>query len=66
MDTNIWFSADNPGKDTGIIGEPERISLAKMICSGCPVRNDCLDYSIKTDDRWGIMGGLTPQERRRR
>ena len=66
MDTNIWFSQDNPGKDTGITGEPERIHLAKMICSGCPVRNDCLDWAIRTDDKWGLYGGLTPQERRRR
>lgn len=66
MDTDLFFSPDNPGKGTGITGEPERISLAKMICSRCPVRPDCLSFGIETDDRWGILGGLTPQERRRK
>jgi WhiB family transcriptional regulator, redox-sensing transcriptional regulator len=61
MDTNIFFS-----QDQAATGEPERISLAKRVCSGCPVRNDCLDYALKINDAWGLLGGLTPQERRRK
>ena len=38
---------------------------AKRICSACPVRNDCLDYALENDERFGIWGGLSERERRR-
>lgn len=34
---------------------------AKDVCDACPVRADCLDWGMETDD--GIFGGLTPLER---
>lgn len=37
---------------------------AKSVCARCPVRDDCLDHAIATDERWGIWGGMTPTERR--
>lgn len=66
MDTGIFFSSDNPGKETWITGEPDRVSLAKGICSRCPVRGECRDFAIGNNDQWGIYGGLTARERRRR
>lgn len=38
---------------------------AKRICSGCPVRTECLDYALAHDERFGIWGGLSERERRR-
>src|SRR6476620_3420815 len=38
---------------------------AKRICLGCEVRDECLDYALAHDERFGIWGGLTEQERRR-
>ena len=38
---------------------------ARRICSICPVRDDCLEYSTEADED-GIWGGLDQQERRRR
>lgn len=50
-------------------GESERyagqIALAVEICTGCPVRLDCLDYAVRTGQRTGIWGGMTSEQRRR-
>lgn len=37
---------------------------AKQICNRCPVRTDCLDWSIDTRQRTGVWGGMTEDERR--
>ena len=37
---------------------------AKSICAVCPVRVQCLQHAIDTDERHGIWGGMTPDERR--
>jgi len=36
---------------------------AQAICRWCPVRVACLDVALETDDRHGIRGGLTEDER---
>ncbi len=38
---------------------------AKRICLGCDVRNECLEYALANDERFGIWGGLSERERRR-
>ena len=38
---------------------------AKRVCSGCPVRAQCLDFALANDERFGIWGGLSERERRR-
>ena len=44
--------------------------VGKAICKdGCPVRAECLAYALSVegdraaDSRWGVWGGLDPQER---
>lgn len=37
--------------------------IAKKICRGCPVVGECLDHAILQDERHGIWGGLTRNER---
>lgn len=39
-------------------------NMAKAICSGCPVREKCLDYAIRNYETHGIWGGHTASERR--
>ena len=39
--------------------------VARMFCASCPVREQCLDYAIANDERYGIWGGLTPPARAR-
>lgn len=38
---------------------------AKRICARCDVREECLEYALATDERFGIWGGLSERERRR-
>ncbi len=38
---------------------------AKRICTGCEVRDECLEYALAHDERFGIWGGLSERERRR-
>ncbi|AVJ50256.1 WhiB family transcription factor [Mycobacterium phage Mendokysei] len=37
---------------------------AKAICAGCDVRDECLEYALAHDERFGIWGGLSERERR--
>lgn len=38
---------------------------AKRICTTCEVRDQCLEYALNNDERFGIWGGLSERERRR-
>ena len=38
---------------------------AKKICTSCEVRNQCLEYALENDERFGIWGGLSERERRK-
>ncbi|GAB3846685.1 WhiB family transcriptional regulator [Nesterenkonia populi] len=38
---------------------------AKKICGTCTVKQECLDYALANDERFGIWGGLSERERRK-
>ena len=38
---------------------------AKSVCAACDVREECLEYALFNDERFGIWGGLSERERRR-
>ena len=38
---------------------------AKKVCLTCDVRDDCLEYALMNDERFGIWGGLSERERRK-
>ena len=38
---------------------------AKRICVSCEVKQECLEYALMQDERFGIWGGLSERERRR-
>lgn len=42
-----------------------REALARQLCGWCPVRDDCLTHALTYPERYGIWGGLDPDERRR-
>ena len=37
---------------------------AKVVCAACPVRTHCLQHALAVDERYGVWGGLTVDERR--
>jgi WhiB family redox-sensing transcriptional regulator len=61
IDPELFFaSEDLPNKQDRI----EREAAAKAVCARCSVRAECLTYAIAAGERYGIWGGLNPQERR--
>ena len=46
-------------------GQGQGSEAAKKICAACEVRPQCLADAIANDEREGIWGGLTKQERRK-
>lgn len=59
-DPEVWFP------EKGGTSRP-----AKRVCNGddtrpaCPVRDECLDYALDNDERFGVWGGLSERQRRR-
>ena len=49
-----WFPADEIG---------EEADAARLICAGCRVRPECLDYAVVAGIRHGLWGGLSAKER---
>ncbi|MEV0406128.1 WhiB family transcriptional regulator [Actinoallomurus sp. NPDC050550] len=43
---------------------PDQVAEARTVCGRCPVRADCLHYSLETAQRYGIWGGADEDERR--
>jgi WhiB family transcriptional regulator, redox-sensing transcriptional regulator len=41
-----------------------QIEHAKQVCDQCPVKQECLDFAIATNQDSGIWGGLSEEERR--
>lgn len=37
---------------------------AKLICERCPVRAECLEFAVSTNEAFGIWGGLNELERK--
>ncbi len=37
---------------------------AKRVCLSCSVREECLDYAVQHQVRYGIWGGLSERQRR--
>ena len=54
--TNIFFPTR---------GNVRGVRLAKAVCAGCPVRQECLDYALVNKESFGVWGGMTLRERRR-
>lgn len=53
------------GADCWFPEKGESAGDAKKICLACEVREQCLQYALANDERWGVWGGLSERERRR-
>jgi hypothetical protein len=37
--------------------------IAKKLCGECPIKQECFTYAIESNQRHGIWGGTSPNER---
>ena len=58
VDPEVFF----PAAESGPRYEA-RVRIAKAVCAGCPVREQCLTWALSALPD-GIAGGMTEQERR--
>jgi WhiB family redox-sensing transcriptional regulator len=49
---------------TGVVAARET-AKAQRICARCRVRQECLDFAMRSGEMHGIWGGTTPEERTR-
>ena len=73
---NHWFPEDqvpdehrteytnHPLTKEGLVIRDLHVLEACRVCHTCPVENDCLEYSLDTQQLYGIYGGRTTRQRR--
>lgn len=59
-DTTKFFPSKGKEANTQLV-----ISNARIICGGCKVRKECLEFAVRNSIFYGIWGGLTREERKR-
>jgi WhiB family redox-sensing transcriptional regulator len=59
-DPDAWFPEFGT---TGRLDRDERTLAALRTCGGCFVRFECLRYAMENNERYGIWGGMTEQQR---
>lgn len=67
-DTGWMAHANCLGVDPGLFfpGRGEPTEPAKSVCTGCVVREPCLEYALAPPlQKHGIWGGMSERERRR-
>lgn len=58
VDPDLFF----PNGNTGRLAD--QVNRAKEVCGQCAVRQECLEFAIRTNEDSGIWGGATEEERR--
>lgn len=58
-DPDLFFPAGETGPAL------DQAELAKAVCRQCPVRGECLDFALASNQEAGIWGGATEAERRK-
>jgi WhiB family redox-sensing transcriptional regulator len=58
VDPDLFFPLGHTGAAV------EHASAAKSVCRQCPVRDECLEFALSTNQVDGIWGGATEEERR--
>lgn len=57
MDPALFFPKEN-------VAAARHIEL-RIVCAGCVVREQCLDFALSTNQAHGFWGGMNENERRR-
>jgi WhiB family redox-sensing transcriptional regulator len=58
-DPDLFFPISSAGP------AEQQIARAKIVCAGCNVRRQCLEFAMANDQVYGIWGGTTPEDRQR-
>lgn len=76
QDSVLWFGdhvcdVECDGPSGCMAGKSEqgrfaRITAAKAVCHVCPVEQACGDWAIETDQDFGVWGGMTERERKKK
>jgi len=57
---DLFFGPDGErGADRDV-----REKQATVLCAGCPVRSECLEYALRRPEAYGVWGGLGEDERK--
>lgn len=54
VDPDTWFSK-----------QQSDVRAAQKICWTCPVINECLNYSLRNREPYGVWGGIDEKQRRK-
>lgn len=52
------------GKQDELFPDGADQKRVRTLCSGCPVRKECLAEALDNRIEWGVWGGMTERERR--
>jgi len=58
QDPELFFPPANAGPVSA------QVEAAKAVCAACVVREECLEWAIRTFQDSGVWGGLAEEERR--
>lgn len=58
IDPELFFPVGSTGQALA------QIEAAKAVCGICPVRIECLEWSLATGQESGVWGGASEEERR--
>ena len=65
VDADDWtLSAKCRGLQDKLFPEGADQKRARVICTTCDVRSECLAEAIDNRIEWGVWGGMTERERR--
>lgn len=59
-DPEVFFPSERPGPRAGT----SPYEAARRLCQLCPAQQPCLEWALAHDERFGVWGGLSPDERR--
>lgn len=64
--TNTFFPEHDPKQNRSVNNSAmqRQAKEAQAICEGCTVRQECLDYALLSNEKYGVWGGVTVRGRR--
>jgi|SRR5882762_6700331 len=62
-DPALWFPEEQEEGEPHRRETPRMYKVAKRVCLGCPVQDECLEYALANREQYGMWGGHTRPER---